>query len=125
MPVYTSGQTVITPGDGGTVVSPSTCCVGNANSQKYTIVKSFTLTEDGSYALPVNTLLTCVIVQPDSELAAFSIGTTDGGGELYGPTIVEAGGDPTPFILAAYSSSAWTVWFNGVTSSTNFQIYYI
>lgn len=84
--------------------------------------KSKTLSSDGYVRIGSNTVVDLIIVQSEGNLAAFTVGTTDGGDEVLTAMAVVAD-TWTPFVVMAYSSVAYNLYFGGITSSTQILIY--
>lgn len=78
-----------------------------------------TTNSDVSYTIPQDKLLAYVVVIPTSPLSSFSIGNTNGSGDVV-PTI--SVNNTTPFNLSIYGTNN-TIYFNGITSFTTLKIY--
>lgn len=97
---------------------------GTTNSDLIPVqLDKFTLVADGSKALVVNEFVKRVLINPASELSALKIGTTVGGDEIMPEQTIPAGAWYN-VTLERFVGSATTLYFTGVTSSTQFRLYY-
>lgn len=82
-----------------------------------------TLAADGSVQIPASIGVDGIRIKSASALAALKVGTTDGGEEVLASTTTT--GSPTwnMFTVSAFSSSAYTLYFDGITSSSEIIIY--
>lgn len=82
----------------------------------------FTLTGNGSRTYAAGSFVKRALVKPSSDLAAFKIGTTNGGGEIFDSTSILSG-IWTVVELNFYNESGAPIYLTGITSSTDFIIY--
>lgn len=84
-----------------------------------------TLAANGSQAIPAGKGVDKIRVKSDTSLTALTIGTTFGGTEVYSSTITT--GSPTwdLFQVNAFDISDYTLYFGGITDTTNIIIYTI
>lgn len=103
------GDSYITIVDGGGAASPI----------------ELTLAADGSQAITGGLGVDKIRVKSTGALAAFTVGTTNGGSEVIAATVTT--GDPTwdLFQVNAFSTSDYTIYFGGITASTDILIYTI
>jgi hypothetical protein len=90
----------------------------NSSSNKTEITSAV----DVSSVVGANKLITVVVVKNASGLTAFKIGTTNAGEELAPEQAIDAG-VPASFTLNKHSDSGLTLYFGGITSSTDIKIY--
>jgi hypothetical protein len=88
------------------------------------IVKDvFTLGTDGTRAIPEGKYVTRILVNPAGNLAAFKVGYSAAGDQLITEQPVTAE-QWTPFNIDYYFASAGTLYFTGITSSTQIIVFY-
>lgn len=82
---------------------------------------TITLTSDGSFEVKGKMRIDAVAVKSTGSLAAFKIGTTNGGSELLAPYVTSGNWDY--FQINAYDTVDYIIYFGGITSSTDILIY--
>ncbi len=80
-----------------------------------------TLTANGSQKIPAGKAVDMIKVKSESILAALEIGTTEGGSEVLTSIATTTGWDS--FLVSAFDTSPYTLYFTGITSSTQIIIY--
>jgi|CXWL01.1.fsa_nt_gi hypothetical protein len=87
------------------------------------IPELLSLAADGSYIIPAgDTILGCRI-DPAANLAAFKIGTTNGGEEIIAAMAITSAAGESIQPLNIYAKVATTVYFGGITSLTEIRLY--
>lgn len=91
-----------------------------------TAKKTGTLTVAATgFTIPQGVYIKRVLVKPTSDLTAFAMGTTNGGNEIIPPMPVTAGAEYVVFTIEkSYVSASGALWFNGITSNTDYILYY-
>jgi hypothetical protein len=84
--------------------------------------KSTTLSADGSIVEGAGTVTDLIVVKSEGNLAALTIGTTLGGTDVLTAQAVTAG-TWTNFSVFAFNTSAYTLYFGGITSPTIIKVY--
>jgi hypothetical protein len=82
-----------------------------------------TFASDDDYAVPAGTYVKRIIIKPASPLTAFQVGYSPSGDEL----VTEQPVDEdvwTVFAIDYYFESSATIYLQGLTSSTQFILYY-
>ncbi|MGN6438898.1 MAG: hypothetical protein ACTHMM_20310 [Agriterribacter sp.] len=74
-------------------------------------------------SIPKSIFVKRIVIKPVSNLTGFSIGTSNGGNEILPPQNVISGSWKS-FAIDQYFEISGTLWFNGITSNTNFVLYY-
>lgn len=84
---------------------------------------TLSVSSNTSYNYPSGAMITRVVVVTTSALAAFRIGTTPNGEELFPDTPLDASSS-TVVAINYYAALAGTIYFSGITSSTTLILYY-
>jgi hypothetical protein len=84
---------------------------------------SFTLTTDGTRAAIINRAISKIYIKPSSSLTSFKIGFAIGGDEVATEQPVPSGGWTTIYV-DRYRDTATTLYFAGISSSTDIIIFY-
>lgn len=74
---------------------------------------SVVLHADGSLLVPANSIVTQILIDSDTNLPAFSIGSTNGGAQILPATNIPAG-VPLVFSDSLFYKIATTLYFNGI-----------
>lgn len=85
-------------------------------------IDKFTLATNGSKVLTIGEFYTRILIKPSTTLTALKIGTTNGGDELLIESEVPSG-SWFNLTLEKYVDSSTTLYFGGVSSSTDFRLY--
>lgn len=81
-------------------------------------------TDDSSVVIPAGSYILRILVNPTSTLAAFTIGTLPGQEDVQFEIEIEADGEYTILLTDFYTINEVTLYMEGITSLTNFIIYY-
>lgn len=81
---------------------------------------SLNLSADGSYTIPLGTVIDLIQLVPSADMPAVKIGTTPGGEEIL-PEQALTGGVPS--LIATVLSGGTTIYFSGITAPTAITIF--
>lgn len=87
---------------------------------KVNYVQLFALPADGFFVMPINMIISGLIVDAPED-TALSIGTTPGGNDIVDAMEI-IGGTPEPVTLLLYAKNEKYLYFSGITALTNFII---
>lgn len=96
---------------------------GGGSVTPETNTASGTLTTSGNITVPVESVIEYIVVNPASQLTAFTAGTS-GSATQYVPSTTIPAGVWTTLTVNEYVSGSTAVAFAGITSSTQIKVVY-